>query len=134
MIRLFVRKLALLVRRRRAMDDLAEEMRLHVELRAESLRRQGIDDADALRMARRQFGNELALREESGDMWGFSAVENLGKDAHYAYRQLVRRPGWTLMVLLTLALGIGANTSIFAVANAMLFRSAPGQRPEQLVW
>jgi predicted permease len=130
----FYRRAALLVRRRRAADDLADEMRLHVELRAAAHRRQGLDDGDAARAARRQFGNQLRLREESQDMWGFTAIERTVNDARYAVRQLIRRPGWTLTVLLTLALGLGANTSIFALVDAMLFRPAPGQRPEQLVW
>ena len=67
-------------------------------------------------------------------MWGFTAIERTAKDTRHAVRQLVRRPGWTLTVLMTLALGLGANTSIFALVDAMLFRPAPGQRPEQLVW
>lgn len=134
MIGAFIRRLALLVRRRRAADDLAEEMRLHVDLRAAAHRRQGQDDRDADLNARRQFGNVLKLREESQDMWGFGAVERAAKDARHAARQLVRRPAWSLTVLMTLALGLGANTSIFALVNAMLFRPAPGQHPEQLVW
>ena len=67
-------------------------------------------------------------------MWGFTAIERAASDARYAVRQLLRRPGWTVTVLLTLALGLGANTSIFALVDAMLLRPAPGERPEQLVW
>lgn len=134
MIGAFLRRLALLVRRRRAADDLADEMQLHVDLRAAAHRREGQDDRTAELTARRQFGNVLRLREESQDMWGFAAIERTAKDARYAVRQLARRPGWTLTVLMTLALGIGANTSIFTLGNAMLFRPAPGQHPERLVW
>lgn len=134
MIGAFLRRLALLVRRRRAADDLDEEMRLHVELRAAANRRQGDDGDGAARAARRQFGNLLRLREESQDMWGYSAIERTAKDTRYAVRQLIRRPGWTFTVLMTLALGLGANTSIFALVDAMLFRPAPGRNPGQLVW
>jgi predicted permease len=134
MIGNWFRRLALLIRRRRADDDLAEEMRLHVELRAAAHRRQGLDDGEAALAARRQFGNLLKLREESQDMWGFTAIERMAKDTRHAVRQLVRRPGWTATVLMTLALGLGANTSIFALVDAALFRPAPGRHPEQLVW
>jgi predicted permease len=130
----FLRRLALLVRRRRAADDLDDEMRLHVELRAEANRRQGLDETGAALAARRQFGNQLRLREESQDRWGFTAIERTAKDTRHAVRQLIRRPGWTFTVLMTLALGLGANTSIFALVDAMLFRPAPGRHPEQLVW
>lgn len=67
-------------------------------------------------------------------MWGFAAIERTAKDTRYAVRQLSRRPGWTFTVLMTLALGLGANTSIFALVDAMLFRPAPGRNPDQLVW
>jgi predicted permease len=128
------RRLALLVRRRRAADDLAEEMRLHIDLRAAACRRQGLDDGDAALAARRRFGNVLRLREESRDMWGFIAIERTARDTRHAVRQLLRRPGWTMTVLFTLALGLGANTAIFALVDAMLFRPAPGQRSDRLVW
>ena len=134
MIGPFIRRLALLIRRRRAADDLAEEMRLHVELRAAAHRRGGLDDRAADLSARRQFGNVLRLREESQDMWGFAAFDRSVRDARHACRQLVRRPAWTATVLMTLALGIGANTSIFTVVNATLFRPAPGRDPDRLVW
>src|SRR6187551_220487 len=98
----FCRRLALLVRRRQAADDLADEMRLHVELRAAKHRQQGLAEGDAALAARRQFGNVLKLREESQDMWGFTGIERAAKDTRYAVRQLVRRPGWTSTVLLTL--------------------------------
>jgi len=134
MIGAFLRRLALLIRRRRETDDLDEEMRLHVELRAAAHRRDGLDDPGAALAARRQFGNLLKLREESQDMWGFAAIERTAKDTRHAVRQLIRRPGWTFTVLMTLALGLGANTSIFALVDAMLFRPAPGRNPGQLVW
>ncbi len=103
-------------------------------MRAARHRRQGLSEHDAALAARRQFGNVLRLREESQDMWGFMTIERTAKDTRYAMRQLIRRPGWTATVLMTLALGLGANTSIFALVDAMLFRPAPGQHPEQLVW
>src|SRR5262245_45734381 len=126
MIGAFLRRLALLVRRRRAADDLDDEMRLHLDLSSALHRRQGLDEREAAPAARRRFGNLLRLREESQDMWGFTAIERTANDTRHAVRQLVRRPGWTLTVLMTLALGLGANTSIFALVDTMLFRPAPG--------
>ena len=134
MISRVIRRLSLLLRRRQAADDLAEEMRLHVELRAAAHRRRGLDDQAADLSARRQFGNVLKLREESQDMWGFTTFERVLKDARHACRQLIRRPAGTATVVMTLALGVGANTSIFTIVNATLFRPAPGQDPDRLVW
>ncbi len=67
-------------------------------------------------------------------MWEFSAVERVGADLRYAARQLIRRPGWTLMVVSTLALGVGANTSIFTLVDTMLFKPAPWNDHGRLVW
>ena len=67
-------------------------------------------------------------------MWGFSELERMGKDLRYAVRQLIRRPVWTIVVVLTLALGISANTSIFTLVDAMLLRPAPWSHDDRLVW
>ena len=67
-------------------------------------------------------------------MGRFSALERMGGDLRYAVRLLVRRPAWTLVVVLTLALGIGANTAIFTLVDTMLFKPAPWRTGNQLVW
>src|SRR5260370_430009 len=74
------------------------------------------------------------LREEGRDRWGFSELERVGKDLQYAVRQVIRRAAWTLVVVSTLALGIGANTSMFTLLDAMLFKPAPWNGADQLVW
>jgi predicted permease len=118
----------------RRLEDLDEEMQLHVEMLAAVNQRRGLPPDAAAREARRRFGNQLKLREESRDMWGFSELERVGKDLRYAVRQLIRRPVWTTVVVLTLALGIAANTSIFTLIDAMLFKPAPWSRDGRLVW
>jgi predicted permease len=118
----------------RRLEDLDEEMQLHVEMLAAVNQRRGLPPDAAAREARRRFGNQLKLREESRDMWGFSELERMGKDLRYAVRQLIRRPVWTTVVVLTLALGIAANTSIFTLIDAMLFKPAPWSQDDRLVW
>jgi predicted permease len=124
----------LFITRWRRLNDLDDEMRLHVEMLAAANRRHGLAPDDAVREARRRFGNQLKLREESREMWGFSELERLGEDLRYAARHVIRRPTWTLVVVLTLALGIGANTSIFTFVDAMLFKPAMWNRSDRLVW
>ncbi|HYT73149.1 MAG TPA: ABC transporter permease [Vicinamibacterales bacterium] len=129
-----LRRVWFFVTRWRRVADLDDEMRLHVEMRAAANRRRGLGPDDAAREARRRFGNRLKLREESRDMWGFSDLERAAGDLRYAVRQVIRRPAWTFVVVLTLALGIGANTSIFALVDAMLFKPAPWNKASRIVW
>ena len=119
--------------RGKAERELAEEMRLHRELLAERRRESGDSDEDAHRGARRRFGNETRLREESRDAWGWGWLDSILGDLRYGFRQLAANPGFTLTALLTLALGIGANTAIFTVLNAVLIRSLPVEDPGRLV-
>ena len=128
------RWLRFLRRRDRVMRDLEEEMTLHVELRAEANRRDGLSPAEADRAARRRFGNRLATRDESREMWGVGWLDRLSQDLRYASRQLRRHRSSTAAAVLTLALGIGANTSMFTLLDATLFRPAPASDPDRLVW
>ena len=131
---IFFRRLWFFLTRHRRADDLREEMRLHVDLRAAANRRNGADASTAARVARRRFGNELRLAEEGADAWGFVGVERAGRDLRHALRHLVQRPIWTATVVLTLAIGIGANASVFALVNAILFAPIAGAQPHRLVW
>lgn len=118
----------------RRIRDLDEEMRFHVEMRAAANRERGVAADRAAQDASRRFGNLLKLREESRDTWGFGALERLEKDARYAAGNVFRRPVWTLLVVSTLAIGVGATTSIFTLVDTMLFKPAPWNTHGQLVW
>src|SRR5215471_1817691 len=127
------RRLMAFMRRKQMDADLEEEMRLHVELRAEQ-RIEGGDDAEEARYAaRRGFGNEVLLTERSRDIWGWGWLEHILQDVRYGLRMLRTNPGFTFVATTTLALGIAVNTTIFSLVSGWLLKKPPVADPDRLV-
>lgn len=126
------RRLMFLFRRNRFQRELQEEMQFHLEMKARALRDAGVAPDEASSAARRHFGNTLLLREASRQSWGWNTLETVCQDLRYGLRQLRRSPGFTLVALLTLALGIGANTAVFTLVDAVMLKSLPVTDPQQL--
>ncbi len=113
--------------------ELSEEVETHLAMRAAELRHQGLDPAIARAQARREFGGIDLMKENYRDRRGIPWIETFGKDAIYGIRGLRRNPGFAAAAVLSLALGIGANTAIFSFINTLMLRMLPVERPDQLV-
>src|SRR6201996_4351407 len=129
----FARRIGMLLHRERFAKELEDEMQLHLELRRQQQEESGLAPKDARAAVYRRFGNPTLVRERSYTAWGWSWLEGLLQDVMYGLRAMLRSPGITIVALLSLALGIGANTAIFSLMDAVMLRSLPVKDPQQLV-
>src|SRR6266849_6251784 len=119
-------------RRKRKASDFTSEIEAHLQLESERLREQGLSEEAARAAARRSFGNVMQAEESFYESGRWLWWDRLGQDLRFGLRILARNPGFTVTVVLTLALSIGANTAIFSMVNALLLKSLPYSHPERM--
>jgi predicted permease len=129
----FFRRLLFYWRREEFERELEEEMRLHRELKREEYLASGMTPSDARRVADREFGRTSRLMEDSRETWSFALLDSLAQDVRLGLRALRMRPGFTAVGLVSLALGIGANTAVFTLVNQAFLRRLPVAAPEELI-
>src|SRR4051812_6797684 len=132
-IRAILHRLVALLTRRRLEHDLDEELAFHLAMREADYRDGGASEVDARLAARRRFGSVAYLKEQCRDMWSFDPFETLLQDVRYALRTLRKAPGFTLVAVFALAVGIGGNTAIFSLLDAVRGGALPYRDADRLV-
>ena len=118
--------------RLRIRGSIGEELEAHLEEKTAALRESGLPENEARLRARREFGNAALIAEDSRNSLGWTRLESLAQDLRYAFRVLRHSPGFTAVAVLSLALGIGANTAIFSLLDALVLRMLPVANPQEL--
>lgn len=118
--------------RRRRYDELSETIREHLDEKIADLMDRGMTREQAEQTTRREFGNVTRIEERSREVWQWPTLESIWADVRYALRRLAKAPGFAVTVILTIALGIGANTAIFTLIHAILMKSLPVSDPQSL--
>ena len=122
----------MILRRDRFESEMRDEVRFHIEARADDLARTGLAPAEAMRRARMEFGTEDAIKDDCRQSRGVRWLDELSNDLRYALRLMRKTPGFTAAAVLSLALGIGANTAIFSLMDAVLLRTVAVESPRDL--
>jgi putative ABC transport system permease protein len=128
-----INRLLALLKRDELENNLDDELKFHVEMKTREYVAEGMSPQDARAAALRQFGNVMRTKETARSAWSFPALESILQDIRYGLRQLRRNPGFTAVAVLTLGLGIGANTAIFSLIDAVMLRMLPVERSEELM-
>ena len=126
-------RLRTLIGRKRAADQLDDEIQFHLEQQIAENVAAGMGEEEARYAAMRHFGNTTVLKEETRNTWGWITLEQIAQDLRYGFRGLRKSPLFTVVAVLTLAFGIGANTAIFTLMDQVLLQLLSVKHPEQLV-